>query len=57
MKGEGDGDGEDVEIELYRVGLGGGRMGEKVKVGGEGVEVRVVRGKEYYEARSGCEFS
>lgn len=29
-------------------------VGEKVVVGAEAVEVRVLRGREYYEGRAGC---
>ena len=41
-------------VEVYRVARGGVEMGERVKVGEGGVEVRVLRAREYYEARSGC---
>lgn len=44
------------EVLVYRVGRGGGVLGEKVVVGVEPVEVRVARGRDYYEARAGCEF-
>ena len=44
-------------VEVYRVGRGGVEMGERVKVGEGGVEVRVLRAREYYEARSGCKWS
>ncbi|KAK0508087.1 hypothetical protein JMJ35_009171 [Cladonia borealis] len=51
------GDGEEVDrpvvVEVYRVGRGGMEMGERVRVGEGGVEVRVLRAREYYEARSG----
>lgn len=47
---------EVVVMDVYRVGRGGGEMGERVRVGEGGVEVRVVRAREYYEARSGCEW-
>lgn len=43
-------------VEVYRVGRGGVEMGERVKVGEGGVEVRVLRAREYYEARSGCKW-
>lgn len=48
--------GDDGSVIVYRVSRGGVVVGEKVKVGGERVEVRVLRGREYYEARAGCEF-
>ncbi|KAM0797575.1 hypothetical protein BDR22DRAFT_824203 [Usnea florida] len=41
------------EVLVYRVGRGGGVLGEKVVVGEEPVEVRVARGRDYYEARAG----
>ena len=44
-------------VEVYRVGRGGVEMGERVKVGEGGVEVRVLRAREYYEARAGCKWS
>ena len=44
-------------VEVYRVGWGGVDTGERVKVGEGGVEVRVLRAREYYEARSGCKWS
>ena len=53
-KGEEEGD-RPVVVEVYRVGRGGVEMGERIRVGEGGVEVRVLRAREYYEARSGCE--
>lgn len=49
--------GEGPVVELYRVGRGGIQQGEKMRVGKEGFELRVVRAREYYEARSRCKFS
>lgn len=43
-------------MEVYRVARGGVEVGGREAVGDEGVEVRVVRGREYYEGRVGCEF-
>jgi len=44
------------KVEIYRVGRGGIEMGGREVVGEEGVEVRVLRIREYYEERAGCEF-
>lgn len=41
-------------VQVYRVSRGGIVTGEKVTVGEEPVEVRVLRGRDYYEARAGC---
>ncbi len=49
--------GSDGAVQVYRVSRGGMVTGEKVTVGEEPVEVRVVRGREYYEKRAGCTFS
>ena len=46
-----------VVVEVFRAGRGGVEMGERVRVGEGGVEVRVLRAREYYEARSGCKWS
>lgn len=46
----------DGAVLVYRVGRGGFVVGEKVAVGEEPVEVRVLRGRDYYEARAGCKF-
>lgn len=43
-------------MEIYRVALGGWEMGGREVVGDAGVEVKVLRGREYYEARAGCEW-
>lgn len=56
-KGDGGEDDRPVVMEVYRVGRGAVEMGERVRVGEGGVEVRVLRAREYYEARSGCEWS
>ncbi|KAF6220058.1 hypothetical protein HO133_003883 [Letharia lupina] len=40
-------------VQVYRVSRGGIVTGEKVTVGEEPVEVRVLRGRDYYEARAG----
>lgn len=57
-EGEGGGGGE---MRVYRVGKGagpGGVVGEKVVVKSGGlVEVRVLRGREFYEGRAGCRFA
>lgn len=45
----------DGTVQVYRVSRGGVVMGEKVTVGEEPVEVRVLRSRDYYEARAGCE--
>ena len=45
----------DGGVLVYRVSRGGFVVGEKVVVGEEPVEVRVLRGRDYYEARAGCE--
>ena len=45
----------DGVVQVYRVSRGGIVTGEKVTVGEEPVEVRVLRSREYYEARAGCE--
>ena len=57
-KGNGEEEEEDrpVVVEVYRGGRGGMEMGERVRVGEGGVEVRVLRAREYYEARSGCKW-
>ena len=58
-KGKGEG-GEDLGVELwvYRVAVGGARVGDKMKVEqGREVEVRVVGRNEYYEPRQGCTFN
>ena len=47
------GDGEGA-VRVYRVGRGGAAAGDKVVVGDEPVEVRVLRTRDYYEARAGC---
>lgn len=49
--------GSDGAVLVYRVGRGGMVVGEKVRVGEEPVEVRVLRGREYYEGRAGCGFA
>ena len=41
-------------MQVYRVSRGGIVTGEKVTIGEEPVEVRVLRGRDYYEARAGC---
>lgn len=43
-------------VEVYRIGRGGGELGERVVVGEGPVEVRVVGGRDYYEERVGCMF-
>ncbi|CAF9934792.1 MAG: hypothetical protein ALECFALPRED_006092 [Alectoria fallacina] len=43
----------DGVVQVYRVSRGGIVTGEKVTVGEEPVEVRVLRSREYYEARAG----
>lgn len=52
--------GVDVEgdgaVFVYRVSRGGAVLGERVRVGEQPVEVRVLRGRDYYEARAGCRF-
>ena len=48
--------GSDGVVRVYRVNRGGAVLGEKVVVGEEAVEVRVLRGREYYEGRAGCRF-
>lgn len=52
---------EGGEMRVYRVGRGagaGGVVGEKVVVKSGGVvEVRVLRGREFYEGRAGCRFT
>lgn len=48
--------GRDGKVEIYRVGRGGIEIGGREVVGEEGVEVRVLRIREYYEERAGCEF-
>lgn len=57
-EGEGGGVGE---MRVYRTGRGagaGGVVGEKVVVKSGGVvEVRVLRGREFYEGRAGCKFA
>ena len=47
----------DGVVLVYRVGRGGVVIGEKVGVGEEPVEVRVLRGRDYYETRAGCMFA
>lgn len=50
-------DGQDWKVELYRVGRGGIEIaGTRETAGKEGVDVRVMRGREYFEERVGCEF-
>ncbi len=49
--------GGDGVVKVYRVSRGGGVVGEKVAVGEEAVEVRVLRGREFYEGRAGCEWA
>ena len=44
----------DGVVQVYRVSRGGIVTGDKVTVGEEPVEVRVLRSREYYEARAGC---
>lgn len=49
-------------MEIYRVVRGMEVPGERLRLGdgnrGEAVvEVRVLRGREYYDARAGCEYS
>lgn len=44
----------DGAVLVYRVSRGGIAVGEKVMVGEEPVEVRVLRSRDYYEARAGC---
>lgn len=44
----------DGVVQVYRVSRGGIVTGEKVTVGEEAVEVRVLRSREFYEARAGC---
>ena len=46
----------DGAVLVYRVSRGGVVVGEKVGVGEEAVEVRVLRGRDYYEARAACRF-
>lgn len=46
----------DGAVLVYRVSRGGVVVGEKVVVGEEPVEVRVLRGREFYEVRAGCMF-
>lgn len=46
----------DGAVLVYRVSRGGIVTGEKVRVGADPVEVRVLRGRDYYEARAGCEW-
>lgn len=52
---------EGGEMRVYRVGRGTGAegvMGEKVVVKSGGlVEVRVLKGREFYEGRAGCRFT
>ena len=48
--------GRDGVVRMYRVNRGGAVLGEKVVVGEEAVEVRVLRAREYYEGRPGCRF-
>ncbi|KAL9124788.1 MAG: hypothetical protein Q9175_008175, partial [Cornicularia normoerica] len=43
----------DGTVQVYRVSRGGFVTGEKVTVGEEPVEVRVLRSRDYYEARAG----
>lgn len=44
-------------MEVYRVGKGGMEIGnERVRVGDGPVEVRMLGGREVYEARPGCRF-
>lgn len=49
--------GRDGVVRVYRVNRGGAVLGEKVVVGEEAVEVRVLRAREYYEGRAGCRFA
>ena len=49
--------GEKLKLWVYRVAVGGAKVGDKVKVEeGREVEVRVVGRNEYYEPRQGCTF-
>ncbi len=41
-------------MEVYRVMRGGIEVGGREEVGEAGVEVRVLRAREYYEGRAGC---
>lgn len=50
-------DGQDWKVEVYRVGRGGIEIaGTRETAGKEGVDVRVMRGRECFEERVGCEF-
>jgi hypothetical protein len=44
----------DGKMEVYRVMRGGIEVGGREEVGEAGVEVRVLRAREYYEGRAGC---
>lgn len=46
----------DGVVEVYRIGRGGAEMGKRVVVGEGPVEVKVVKGREFYQARVGCEW-
>lgn len=46
----------DGKMEVYRVLRGGIEVGGREVVGEGGVEVRVLRGREFYEARAGCKY-
>ena len=46
----------DGKVEVYKVQRGGIEIGGRETVGEEGFEVRVLRVREYYEERAGCEF-
>ena len=41
---------------MWRVGHGGVEVGERAGVEGGRVGVRVLKGREFYEGRAGCEF-
>jgi len=45
------------KTEIFRVGRGGVEIGERATVGEGPVGLRVLKGREYYEARQGCMFS
>ena len=46
---------EDGNTEIYRVARGGAEIGGREVVGEGGVELRVLRVRDYYEQRPGCE--
>lgn len=43
-----------LKMEVYRVARGGIEVGGREEVGSEGVEVRMLKTREFYEGRAGC---